>query len=147
MATLNVDSRAYNGGVGGDTLIDVEQGDTIIISATGFWFAGDPGGAPGYGPDGGPTYDGSVIAPTINQGSLLGRIGTSGAWFKVGSTYEGIAALSGRLYLAINDAACCFADNSGSLSADIEVKLLQRGPTDCECGIYAAADADEDGNG
>lgn len=110
-----------------DTGVDVEAGDVLKITSSGYWCwaSWEPGSC--SGPDGSaPPYDrayeGDLLVFTAPHGALVGRIG-SGDWFLVGSNYEETAATSGRLLLADNDNAVSggYGDNTGSVQAIIEV--------------------------
>jgi len=67
--------------------------------------AGPPFDNPGYFPPGGTLLDG-------------GGTGYQGLGF-VGSNFQGIAPVSGNLFLGIND--CYYPDNFGSFTADISI--------------------------
>lgn len=106
---------------GNNTGVAVSVGDALYITASGTWSDGGPSGS--CGPDGYPSSPGGGghPLPSANQGALCGRIGTSGAWFLVGSSYSGTAGASGSLYLIFNDGAGFYGDNSGTLAASIDV--------------------------
>jgi hypothetical protein len=88
------------------TGVILNVGDSYAISATGTWSLdaiGDFGPITFYGPDGTNLYGSTVIGGSaVNFGSLVGRIG-SGAYFKVGSSFLGVATTSGELFLAALD--------------------------------------------
>jgi len=54
--------------------------------------------------------------PQRNYGVLLGRVGSSGAFFPIGDGGTFTAASSGALYLRINDDDACLGDNAGSVT-------------------------------
>jgi hypothetical protein len=80
-----------------NTGIDLGKGDKITIRASGTvhirsWNIT-------VSPDGNKSY--SSHFPGIQAGALMGRIGTNGPLFLIGSNYKGVAGRSGRLYLGI----------------------------------------------
>ena len=54
-------------------------------------------------------------------GSLVGRIGTSGPWFKIGTSYEGAMPKSGTLYLGFWDSS--YGDNKGTIQVTVSGTL------------------------
>lgn len=72
------------------------------------------------GPDGQsnicPNYDGAPPCAMDNApyGALVGKIGTDGTPFLIGSNYTFTAGSSGDLYLAVNDLLPYYADNYGN---------------------------------
>lgn len=117
-----------------DTGIDLTQGDSVSITASGTIYiaASDPGKTP----DGDPncTADSSYVGPGLPCWSLIGWIGNSVGPFEVGSSDTFSASASGRLYLGVNDNN--FGDNSGSWTATVTIGT----PTAvwCECTAYVA---------
>ena len=93
--------------------------NSVTISASGSWC---PDGTPAdcVGPDGSvnAAAPGSLLVGPSGQFALVGRIGTSGLWTLIGS---GPVTLNGHgeLFLAMNDVAGQFADNSGSLQVSL----------------------------
>jgi hypothetical protein len=61
----------------------------------------------------------SFLAPGLNCWSLVGRIGTTGTIFFVGTSLKMLAPYSGELYLAFNDDY--YPNNSGDFVAMITV--------------------------
>jgi hypothetical protein len=104
-----------------DTGIDLQAGQFLILTATGwwsyspYWITVTPDGRQGCQGDG--TW---TLANGGNCGALAARIG-NGPWFYAGPSFAGPVAASGRLYLAINDAPGSFSANSGQLSVEINV--------------------------
>jgi len=72
------------------------------------------------GPDGQwnicPNYDGAPPCAMDNApyGALVGKIGSNGTPFLIGSNYTYTADLSGDLYLAVNDLLPYYIDNYGN---------------------------------
>lgn len=97
-----------------DTGIDIENGSSLSISASGKWRLGsgdresDANGLSNF-----PEFQGYLF------GTLLGRIGGNGDAFRVGTEFSGFANSSGRLFLGNNDQN--FEDNSGSIEVSINV--------------------------
>jgi hypothetical protein len=101
-----------------DTGITVRAGQILSIVATGRWSNG--GGQPQYvGPDGfgGFRMAGSLLS-SASLASLIGNIDSK--VFFVGSNYSAPSAVSGKLYLSMNDLPNTFGDNKGSLRVSIE---------------------------
>ena len=104
-----------------DTGIDLKPGDKVTIKASGTWknaVNGTPVGPNGFGGD---PLPGSTL-DTASFASLIGRIGTDGAPFFVGESFEREASATGRLFLQMNDIVGGLGDNSGELQVTIEVK-------------------------
>ena len=121
-----------------DTGVDLVQGATFSITATGSWNWGQAPSS--FGPDGDPaSADGAsnwdeFFTPALH-GELIGFIGSvgltdayfrsqpqdcTGCYFAVGSTFTGQASTSGRLYLGFNDDhSGDIGDNVGSVQATI----------------------------
>lgn len=120
-----------NSSNGGEFTVDGEQdepglntglyfnaGDTVSATATGLWGYNAMG--PIFGPDGDTgVTDPANLIPSADVMSLIGRIGTSGAWTLLGSSGSFVAATSGYLYLIGNDAPGSFYNNSGSVDVVI----------------------------
>ena len=101
-----------SGGPGYNTGIDV-TGQSVVVSANGSVSIG-PGEF--YSPQGSACFRcfdfGGFQAPYIgNPWGLIGRIGTSGPWFFIGSGPTAIPSGSGVLHLAVNDNV--YDDNGG----------------------------------
>jgi hypothetical protein len=111
------------------TDITVQEGDTLCFTAKKFWDMGQGS----VGPDGDPALcecpvsdaDGNALV-----GALIGRIGTAGTPFLIGSANAVQADRSGTLYLGSNDnlgpcngqRGSCYNDNSGKLKVFVRVK-------------------------
>jgi hypothetical protein len=55
------------------------------------------------------------------MGTLIGRIG-DGDWFVIGEFTDFTAESSGDLVLVMNDRACCYSDNSESITGMVRVE-------------------------
>jgi hypothetical protein len=137
---MSVDAITAPPGV--DTLISVAAGSRIQISATGrAQYGWEPScGTTSYpytDPDGNQYVDANsqtqACAPITNPylvsgtepiGTLLGRIGTSSGWFRVGSNYSATASSTGELYLIYNDSNdnTSYTNNSGAYSCIVVVQ-------------------------
>lgn len=115
------------------TEIMVTVGETVTISASGSAYIGtinhtsldyqSPAGSPGVTPQ----SVGSVspyLVPGLPLWSLVGKIGTSGTPFEVGTKLKLTAATSGELYLSMNDNY--FPDNSGTWKVTISLSSTSR---------------------
>lgn len=108
-----------------DTGININSVDTIIITASGnIKIAGSD--YYGQTPDGVIETSSSDIAkllcPSTNRKySLIGKIGSSGSCFVIGSSKILTASSSGTLYLSVNDRVGTFWDNSGSWTVNINI--------------------------
>lgn len=98
-----------------DTGITFSAGDALQITASGVW---DGGGCGPLGPDGGNCFGNGL--PGINYYSLIGRVG-GGSFFKIGSSYEGIADATGTLILAYLDTDSF--NNSGFVTAVVSLPV------------------------
>jgi len=111
-----------------NTGVYLAAGQTLIISASGKVNT-NGGKASGntLSPDGQAnnppcyTIDSDCLMPGVFCGTLIGRIG-NGVPFKVGSQFEMLISSDGTLYLAVNDNAGYFKDNSGAFSVIITVR-------------------------
>ncbi len=120
-ASATVVSAPSGGGLVGmwqPTGIRVTAGMPVTITAPGAWANGGINytadgdrGQTTWGPNS-PLPGGAVMA-------LIGRVGESGASFKVGASLSFTPASSGMLYLAPNDNWYTLWDNSGSLTATV----------------------------
>lgn len=97
---------------------------TVTAQGQAMW-AQDCGAACTTGPDGTTQLGGALtgvtgaLAPDLPIGTLIGRLGTDGPWFKIGAGGTIPAQMtSADLYLAYNDSY--FADNSGGYTATVE---------------------------
>lgn len=102
-----------------DTGIDVEQGDRVMVSATGTiqTLKGTP--SRDSEPDGKPGEEfGNNVIPGVAHGALIGMIG-KGAPFPVGSRFTGAAPAAGRLFLGVNDKGV--ENNDGRYTAVVTV--------------------------
>ena len=99
-----------------DTGYNVVSGQNLFISATG---SIGPWSGPNIGPDGTPVYKwNQTIVPNEYFCKLVGKIGTSGVPFGIGSGYGNPSPIAGRLYVSVNDGVN-FADNTGSFNLTI----------------------------
>jgi hypothetical protein len=108
---VNLDVPGYPTG------INIHGGNRVVITADGLvdLDCNNTGSFDDIPPDGqannpAPAGAGYPL-PGANVGALLGRIGTSGDWFLVGSGTSFTAQKSGQLYLIVNDTGN-FTDNS-----------------------------------
>jgi hypothetical protein len=107
-----------------DTGVEIVGGDVLMITASGK--IDDSVATPDstWGPAGKPNSfnsDASIIG-CAQHVALLGRIGASGALFVVGQSHAAPAAVSGRLFLGLNDKI--LSDEGGKLAAS--VTLIER---------------------
>ena len=65
-----------------------------------------------------------LLAPNFPFAALIGKIGSNGEPFGIGSYLFKTATTSGELYLSVNDVAGTFGDNYGYLAANISVDSL-----------------------
>ncbi len=109
-----------------DTGIALSAGDIVTITASGTWCWA---GGSCVGPDGDNRDRFDTWVPSAPADSLIGFIGGSmptspfSGGFGVGSSITFVAAISGELWLGINDdyVSGGVGDNSGFLTADINV--------------------------
>jgi hypothetical protein len=101
------------------TGITLAAGQAFSITATGLWSGG---GCPPVDANGAACF-GTAPITGINYFSLVGKIGADSSydasWFKVGTSYSGVAANSGTLFLAFLDSDSF--NNSGSVMATVSV--------------------------
>ncbi|MDX2162951.1 MAG: hypothetical protein SF162_16665 [bacterium] len=96
-----------------DTGYDVLPAQNLFISATG---GIGPWGGRNIGSDGTPVYKWNrTVVPNEYFCKLVGRIGTSGIPFGIGSGYGNPSPPEGRLYVSVNDGVS-FSDNTGSFN-------------------------------
>jgi hypothetical protein len=130
-ATIKVKAKPRNSrnDVLNATSVEVQEGDTLCFTATKEWNVGQGS----VSPDGFPALcdcaikdaDGNAMA-----GALIGRIGTDGRPFIIGSGNAVKATGSGTLYLGANDnlgpctgqIGSCYDDNSGKVKVRIRIK-------------------------
>lgn len=126
-----------------DANLTVTSGQTVIINASGkgVWkniSKSNPNAVPSpyeeCSPEGTPQNSSDYWSNihqyqtrAANKGALIGRIGTNGIPFKVGSNLSKKFSESGKLYLGINDMkqeidSTSYNDNSGNFEARIEIK-------------------------
>lgn len=118
-----------------DSGLDLAAGDFIHLRARGRWSP-----APNVEPcDGNGSQSHrswmeerhltrSLLVPECMPMTLVGKVGDSGTWFKVGTRWETLVQQSGRLILAANDLVIDgedgYADNQGSLELQITVTKI-----------------------
>lgn len=105
-----------------DTGVDLNAGETVSVSANGsvsFSRGGQAIGPQGDQPSCAVFHNPRVpyVARDLRCHSLIGRIGSLGTFFEVGSSTQFRAPVTGRLYLGVNDNF--FPDNSGNWTAVI----------------------------
>ena len=83
-----------------DSGIRLEKGDKVTVAADGTIQMTPWGNQAVSSPDGAPNY-GWYIPNRIAGGALVGKVGNSGAVFKIGSKYSFTADRSGTLQLAV----------------------------------------------
>ena len=117
--TVSVDSRQP----WTDTAIVLKQDDDVAITASGNIFPDSPKHRELVaGPDGAPGHPELLqfnVVPTPQHGGLIGRVGTDGAPFNVGSSDHFIADGPGHLFLGINDTG--LFNNDGAFVAKVTV--------------------------
>jgi hypothetical protein len=105
------------------TGVTVRAGARLRIAAQGRWTltqATAVAANTATGPDGLANQSSPrALLPDANVGALIGRIGSDGKPFLVGSNFDANASGSGELYLSINDDPRALADNGGRLSVAI----------------------------
>ena len=107
------------------------QAATISVGGTQTWI----NGGQAYTAAGNPsdiTSGPNVPMPGAPRMALVGRIGTAGTPFVIGTSNQVTASATGQLYLAPNDDWYLTGDNSGSLSVSICV-----GGTACSVDVTA----------
>ncbi|MFA6092089.1 MAG: hypothetical protein WC986_04015 [Elusimicrobiota bacterium] len=113
----------YNGPNSGGqyTGLRVEPGLSVVVSATGTWqMNGSTTGPAGLS---GTQYQGTVL-PEARVGELIARVGdwNNGTnWVRVGVSTSFVSFIGGDVFLAANDYAGDYYNNSGFLLADISV--------------------------
>jgi hypothetical protein len=130
-ATIKVKAKPRNSrnDVLNATSIEVREGDTLCFTATKKWNVGQGS----IGPDGNPGMCDCPVSDADGNamiGALIGRIGTDGTPFIIGSTNSIKATRSGILYLGSNDnlgpctgeRGSCYDDNSGKIKVSIRIK-------------------------
>jgi len=117
-AVLAQPSPATLAGMWQGTGVTVTTGQlvTVGVSGTQTWISGGQSYTAGGNPSD-PTVGANSPMPGAPRMALVGRIGTAGAPFLVGTFVQVTAGASGQLYLAPNDDWYAISDNSGSLSA------------------------------
>jgi hypothetical protein len=130
-ATIKVKAKPGNSrnDVLNATSIEVQEGDALCFTATKEWSLGQGS----ISPDGNPGICECPVSDAGGNamlGALIGRIGTDGAPFIIGSTNAVKATRSGTLYLGCNDnlgpcngqPGSCYDDNSGKLKVHVRIK-------------------------
>lgn len=100
------------GGVAADAL-KLSAGESFSVIASGFWENDPAGGSYLSGPNGHSDQTFTTGGYTFDVGTLVGDIG--GTFFKVGSSYSGVAAKTGELEFFYWDSDA--ANNSGTVKA------------------------------
>ena len=98
-----------------DTGIDVAAGDRVMFQSSGeVTFGRSPGQT--ASPDGNGSYhSASYPDPTAPVGALIGRVGTNGKPFGIGTQSQALGMpAAGRLYLGVNDNE--IGDNAGAFT-------------------------------
>jgi hypothetical protein len=100
------------------TGLTVRKGEVLHFNATGeVQLSGDPGDvATAFGAKSGRKAANSQM-PNVLAGALIGRIGSNGQPFAIGSGVPVTMPAAGQLFLGINDDG--FEDNQGELRVDI----------------------------
>ena len=100
----------------------LRQGGTYKITASGSWRAGilcAPSGPSGVGSTCFPFP--ATLLRGIALGTLIGKVGTSGAPFPIGDQREFTAQSDGVLYLRHNDTAGMAFDNTGYVNVKVRL--------------------------
>ena len=114
------------------TGITINSGESFTITGKGTYADGS-GGTGGNvnawaSPDGRSNQDFSaatgLLAPNFPFAALIGKIGSNGVPFGIGSYLFKTAETSGDLYLSINDKAGTFGDNFGYAVVIISVNTV-----------------------
>ena len=90
---------------------------TIEVDSAQHWTSGSWTGTA----DGDSPQWGDYTLPGATAYSLIGRIGSDGEPFFVGTRYEGVAASAGVLEFAMNDVPGNFRDNRGDLAVVVTI--------------------------
>lgn len=110
-----------------NTGVNIDKGDFLVFVARGVYSDGTGGAttlASWSSADGRGTFPpptpGVFVSDNSPIGALIGKIGSNGQPFGIGSFREYISPSSGTLYLTVNDAVRGgFNDNDGYLSIQI----------------------------
>jgi hypothetical protein len=113
--TLAVDANSWAPGAMMDSGAEVKKGDTISVSATGNIYIRNWGIT--VSPEGDPN---NLYMSNLPIGALVGKIGSSGPLFKIGSSYKAVADRDGRLYLGV--AIRERSSNSGDFKVKITIE-------------------------
>lgn len=107
--------------------VNVNGGQSIQFSATGqAGYGYDVNANPKTNPNGqrfvngdyiGKKYDSGSIYPSAPIGALVGKIGSTGSYFFIGSKNQLVMPYSGTLFLCYNDSI--FGDNTGGYTVTI----------------------------
>ncbi len=100
------------------TGLTVRKGETLNFNATGeIQLSGDSNDiATAFGAKSGRKATNSPL-PNVLAGALIGRVGTNGQPFPIGSGVPVTMPAAGQLFLGINDDG--FEDNQGELRVDV----------------------------
>ncbi len=90
---------------------------SIEVDSTQHWTSGSWTGTA----DGDIPQWGDYTLPGATAYSLIGRIGSDGEPFFIGTRYEGVAASNGVLELAMNDVPGEYRDNRGDLTVVVTI--------------------------
>ena len=105
--------------------VAIQQGGAYRVTATGEWQVAPT--CPKTGPDGEPLYTvlcwniGGQLIAGVSHAALIGKIGHRGTPFSIGRQRQFTAHHDGFLYYMVNDASEWFADNTGRVTATIEL--------------------------
>ena len=105
--------------------VAIQQGSAYRVTATGEWQVAPT--CPKTGPDGEPLYTvlcwniGGQLVAGVSHAALIGKVGHRGTPFSIGSRRQFTAHEDGFLYYMVNDASEWFADNTGRVTATIEL--------------------------
>jgi hypothetical protein len=114
--TISVDARkAFT-----DTGIDVAVGDRVAVGATGTIFHDATGSTGPNGVAERRDLKQFNVLDSENHGALIGRIGSNGAPFAVGSDFSSSSLAPGRLFLGVNDVGV--DNNSGAFTATVTIR-------------------------
>jgi titin len=116
-STFNVPAAPPNAVTGFDSGYAVNN--SVTVGATGSWCPDvTPADCVGPAGSGGAAASGSLLPGAGCQYALVGRIGASGSWTFIGSSSVTLNG-HGELFLAMNDVAGQFADNTGALQVSV----------------------------
>ena len=124
-----------------DTKVGLQENVMYSISAKGQWIGcghGRPSDANGCGQEPCSRWNSSVSMPTSECMSLIGKVGSSGSPFFVGTESAFKPSASGRLFLGPNDSSGGLGDNRGLLNIEIETydTTPKLGPGSWPAGLW-----------